>query len=216
MQAFKTIIFDWDGTLHESMVIYYPALMKSIRYLTDQGYISHKTISEEDAKRYIGMNPKDMWKTFLPELDESITSKASQIISEAMIDAIDQRKARLYPQALEILQALKNKGYTLIYLSNSKTYYMNKMREAFGLNRYFDYMICSELYGFMPKKDILASIKHQFEQPMVMVGDRLIDIETGQTHGAKTIGCAYGYGSLDELKHADYIINNLIEILNIL
>lgn len=216
MQHPKTIIFDWDGTLHESMVIYYPALMKSIHYLTDQGYISHKTISEEDAKCYIGMNPKDMWKTFMPELDENITSQASQIVSDTMLDLIVQKKARLYPQALEILQALKNKGYTLIYLSNSKTYYMNKMNESFGLDRYFDHMICSEMYGFMPKKDILASIKHQFEQPIVMVGDRLIDIETGRTNGAKTIGCAYGYGSLDELKHADYVINGLIEILNIL
>ncbi len=216
MQKPQTIIFDWDGTLHESIVIYYPALLKSVDYLKNQGYTLHQSITQDDVKHFIGMNPKDMWRMFMPGLEDDVMLKASQIISDAMLEAIEKNQAQLYPHAREVLQALKNKGYTLIYLSNSKNYYMETMRKAFQLDQYFDEMICSEMYHFLPKKDILAHIKSRLKQPMVMIGDRYLDIETGQSNGAITIGCAYGYGHISEFKDADHVIHDLKEILTIL
>lgn len=212
----RTIIFDWDGTLHESMIIYYPAFMKSLAFLNERGYTLNQRMTPSEVKPYLGMNPREMWQAFLPNGLQEDVKQASQIISQAMIDAIQHHQARLYPYAIEVLHYLKNKGYELVYLSNSKIYYMEMMKEAFHLDTVFDRMICSEMYQFSPKKDILAQMKSELKQPMVMIGDRHIDIETGRYNHAMTIGCAYGYGAMDELNDADHVITDLRELMTIL
>ena len=60
--------------------------------------------------------------------------------------------------------------------------------------------VVAEMYDYIPKKNILQKIKSTLLEPMVMIGDRDIDIETGIFNKIKTIGCNYGYGSLDEFK----------------
>ena len=47
-----------------------------------------------------------------------------------------------------------------------------------------------------------------------MIGDRFHDIETATQNGLKSIGCGYGYGSLEELSAADIIVNSPKEIPN--
>ena len=211
----KTIIFDWDGTLHESMAIYYDAFLESYDNLVKKGYAKPRTFSKEEVSKFLGVNPKDMWTSVLPVLTDEIFTEASQKVSDSMARSIEAKKARLYPQAIEVLTYLKNKGYTLVYLSNSKNYYMEAMRKAFDLDRFFDFYFVSEMYGYIPKKNILERVKPELKGPMVMIGDRDLDIETGRYNTIRTIGCSYGYGSLDEFKDADLVISNLNELLSL-
>ena len=48
----------------------------------------------------------------------------------------------------------------------------------------------------------------------IVIGDRFHDIETATKNGLKSIGCGYGYGSLEELSAADIIVNSPKEIPN--
>lgn len=211
----KTIIFDWDGTLHESMAIYYDAFCKAYDHLVKKGYAKQRIFSKEEVSKFLGVNPKDMWTSVLPLLTDAIFTEASMIVSNEMAKSIEEKKAILYPNAIEVLQYLKDKGYTLVYLSNSKNYYMEAMRNAFNLDRYFDYFYVSEMFQYIPKKNILEKVKSELNAPMVMIGDRHLDIETGVYNKIKTIGCSYGYGSIEELSKADLIISSLKELLTI-
>ena len=40
--------------------------------------------------------------------------------------------------------------------------------------------------------------------------------ELAKKHNLFSIGCSYGYGNYDELKEADYIIENIKDIIHIL
>lgn len=42
----KYIIFDYDGTLHNSIKIYKPAFMTAYDYLVDNGYAKKREFSE--------------------------------------------------------------------------------------------------------------------------------------------------------------------------
>lgn len=216
IKEIKTIIFDWDGTLHESMHIYKPAFLEAHTYLENHGYCPKKTWSDDEIKRYLGMNPKEMWASFEPKLPDEVIQIVSPMISAHMSQAIKQGKARLYDGAIDVLKTLKEKGYHLVYLSNSKTYYMIAMDEAFGLGRYFDLIIASEMYAYLPKKDILNRIKNTLPLTWMVVGDRNVDIEAGMHHDAITVACDYGYGTPDELKDADYHINDIRKLLQII
>lgn len=209
MKDTKTIIFDWDGTLHESMHIYYEAFVCGYQLCVDKNIATPKTWSKDVVKTFLGINPKVLWNELLPYASDEDKQFISKTIGANMLAFIEENKAKLYPETLDVLTYLKNKGYKLIYLSNSNVYYMEAMKKAFNLETYFDQFYVSESFGYIPKKEILAGIKDQLLSPMVMIGDRDLDIETGTYNHIKTIGCLYGYGTKDELKDADLWIESI-------
>ena len=216
MHNIKTIFFDYDGTLHDSMKIYMPAFLKAYDYLVEHKYATKRTWTTSDIKVFLGQNPKEMWESFTPKLDSEIIKIVSQIISKSMEEDIYSNKAVLYDGSIQVLEYLKSKGYKLVYLSNSKNYYLDAHQKSFNLSQYFDKMICSEMYGFIPKKLILEQIKSEFSGEMVMIGDRIHDMESGYHNNIHTIACDYGYGSPEELKDAEFHIQDIRDLLHLI
>ena len=147
----KYIIFDYDGTLHNSIKIYKPSFMKAYDYLVVNGYAKKREFEEEEISKFLGLSAKDMWNTFMPNLPKCEKEKCSSIIGQAMIEYIDKGEAQLYDGAIETLNKLNEYGYKLIFLSNCKYNYMNKHIERFNLDKYFIDFYCSE--------DIIENIK---------------------------------------------------------
>ncbi|MBP3916444.1 HAD family hydrolase [Clostridium sp.] len=212
----KYIIFDYDGTLHNSIKIYKPAFMKAYDYLVANGYAKKREFEEEEISKFLGLSPKDMWNTFMPNLPKCEKEKCSSIIGQAMIEYIDKGEVQLYDCTIETLNKLNEYGYKLIFLSNCKSSYMNKHIEKFNLNKYFIDFYCSEDFHFIPKYEIFKFIKENYQGDFIVVGDRFVDIELAKKHNLFSIGCSYGYGNYDELKEADYIIENIKDIIHIL
>ena len=155
----KYIVFDYDGTLHNSIKIYKPAFIKAYNYLVANGYAKKREFEEEEISKFLGLSAKDMWNTFMPNLPKSEKEKCSSIIGESMIEYIDEGKAQLYDGAIETLNKLNEYGYKLIFLSNCKSSYMNKHIERFNLDKYFIDFYCSEDFDFMPKYEIFGDRK---------------------------------------------------------
>ena len=91
---------------------------------------------------------------------------------------------------------------------------MERHKRVFGLDKYFDDFYCCEQYDFIPKYVIFRKIKPDYTGDFIVIGDRFHDIETATKNGLKSIGCGYGYGSLEELSAADIIVNSPKEIPN--
>ncbi|MGE4342118.1 MAG: HAD family hydrolase [Bacilli bacterium] len=213
---YQTLCFDYDGTIHDSMHIYFNAFIKAYDYLVTHGYQNPKAWSKEEVKVFLGQNPPEMWASFKPEIPQHIIAIVSQLIGEEMKKAILNHEAKLYEGALETLQYLKDKGYQLVYLSNSKIYYMEANKNEFKLDTYFHRFVVSEMFDFIPKKDILAHIKDELPHPILMIGDRIHDIESGLANHIDTVACLYGYGQEKEFVGATYQIRDIRELKNIL
>ena len=212
----KTIFFDYDGTLHNGIKIYAPAFREAYSYLVENNYAPAREWAENEISYWLGFSPMDMWNTFMPNLAEETKITCSGIISSTMKALTDDGKAELYEGSLDVLTYLKNKGYHLIFISNCKNYYKEAHNRMFHLDNYFEELIATEEYGFIPKNEILASIKHRYEKDIAIVGDRIQDIEAGKDNSILTIGCSYGYGSASELQDADIIIRDILELKDIL
>jgi phosphoglycolate phosphatase len=212
----KTIFFDYDGTLHNSIFIYAPAFQKAYDYLVENGFAEKKNWSNKEISYWLGFNPLDMWRTFMPNLREDIRLRCSDIIAEEMKHQIIHGNPVLYEGSLETLDYLKRKGYCLVFISNCKVYYKDCQNKLFGLDKYFDTFICSEQYDFIPKYEILKAIKHNYQEQMIIVGDRIHDIEAGIKNDIPAIGCSYGFALSGELQEADLIINDIKELRNYL
>lgn len=206
------LIFDYDGTLHQSMLTYAPAFRATCKMLADMGYMSAKEYTDDEISYWLGFNSTDMWNNFLPDVLADVKEKARIFLGQDMGNRIENGEGALYPHAEKVLAELKSQGHTLIFLSNCRVKYMERHSRVFGLNRYFDYFYCCEEYDFIPKYQIFRLFSLQHKGQFVVIGDRFHDIETAEKNGLKSIGCGYGYGNPDELAAADIIVDDITEI----
>ena len=206
------LIFDYDGTLHNSMLTYAPAFRDTMKWLSDNGYIAEKEYSDNEISCWLGFNSTDMWNSFHPELDPEIREKARLMLGRDMAERIDNGEGALYDGAEETLSELKKRGYTLIFLSNCRFHYLERHRRVFGLDRFFDHYYCCEAFDFIPKYEIFPKIAPAHKGNFIVIGDRFHDIETAVRNGLPSIGCSYGFGSPEELSGADIIVDSITGI----
>ena len=55
------LIFDYDGTLHDSIQIYALAFRKSYRALVRMGYVPEKQFTDMEISRWLGFTAQEMW-----------------------------------------------------------------------------------------------------------------------------------------------------------
>lgn len=206
------IILDYDGTLHNCLLIYAPAFRGICRILAGEGLIPPHEYTDAEIGSWLGLPSAEMWQTFAPNLPPEQRKRASRYVYTGMIDGIENGKAQLYPGAVETLQALKAAGHRLFFLSNCEHKYMEAHRRAFGLDAYFTAMYCAEDCGWRTKADIFPDIAAAHPGDYLMIGDRHHDIEVATAHDLPSIGCAYGYGAPEELAQASYIAQSVTDI----
>jgi phosphoglycolate phosphatase len=206
------LIFDYDGTLHNSIKIYAPAFRTAYSYLVDNGFANPKEFTDNEIAYWLGFTANDMWNCFLPDLPDQEKKKCSAMIGNELIKLTHKGKAELYPETEHVLQKLKDSGYNLIFLSNCKHAYMEAHIAQFHLDSFFSAFYCSEDFGFIPKYKIFTTIKETFPGDFIVIGDRSHDMEISKMYHLQSIGCLYGYGAITELQCATFQINRLSDI----
>lgn len=210
------VIFDYDGTIHNSIKIYAPAFEQAYEHLVSIGLAKRRKWKETEISHWLGFSSKDMWNAFMPNLPQNYKEQCSQIIGETMLKLIDKGNAQLYPHAIEILEQLQLLGYRLIFLSNCKRSYMKAHMKYFNLEKYFSSFYCTEDFDFQPKYIIFDKIKKNHAGDFIVIGDRFQDMEIAQKHNLKAIGCLYGYGQPLELSYTNMLASEVRDILTFL
>lgn len=211
------LIFDYDGTIHNTMGIYEPAFRKAHSFLIERGLAPDCDVSSERIASWLGMNSVDMWEDFLPGLDAEMSECASQVVAESMTKDISAGKAKWYPGAEEALTKLKEMGYKMVILSNCRISYRDAHSEFFETSRWFDRFYDCESYDFIPKSEIIKKVVEDYGNPdnVAMIGDRGSDMEAGRAVEAKCVGCRYGFGTPEELEGVDAIIDDVSELVEV-
>lgn len=206
------LLFDYDGTLHNCLLIYAPAFRGICEILAAEGLIPRREYTDAEIGAWLGLPSAEMWATFAPELPPKQRQRASRYIYNSMITAIQSGRARLYAGAAATLKKLRDAGHRLFFLSNCEHMYMQAHRAAFHLDDYFTAMYCAEDCGWRTKADIFPDILAAHPGDYLMIGDRRHDMAVAEQHGLPAIGCAYGYGTAAELANADHIAQSVTEI----
>jgi phosphoglycolate phosphatase len=206
------LIFDYDGTIHETLRIYEPAMRDSFCWLFQQYGIKVPEISDRQIASWLGVNSIDTWQLILPDCPENIREEASDHVAAHMAKLVEQGYGKWYDGMREQLVYLKSQGYTMIVLSNCRISYKNAHWNAFAMHELFDKFYDCESFGYLPKEDIFQYIKEEFPGSYIVIGDRFSDIKCAVKNSLKSAGCLYGYGSPDELSDADILISSPKEL----
>lgn len=197
-----TIIFDFDGTLHDSMFIYRIALERGYGELVARGLAPERAFTDEFIMGNIGLTCQEAWSRMCPDLPWSVTADAADRVGQVMDELIDSGRARLFDGVPEMLQQVVDDGHTPVFLSNCRNAYRDAVRRAFGFDRWFDHYYTAEQFDSAPKEVIFETIRQEVPGPYLVVGDRDKDIALAEAHGLPCIGCTYGYALPGELDSA--------------
>jgi phosphoglycolate phosphatase len=212
----RTLIFDWDGTLHNTARLYGSAFRKAYRWLVSQGLAPERVYTDGEVSCYLGMNAPDMWNRFMPQLPQAIKDQASAMIGQEMVSAIQAGRAELYPGAAETLSELRTRGYEMVILSNCKRDYLEAHRAAFQLDQWFQGFYCCQDFQFAPKEEIFPTITQNHPGDFLVIGDRASDLKVAEIHNLPSIACAYGFGTPQEYARGDLVAQRVTDIPKLL
>ena len=204
------LVFDYDGTLHETMRVYKPGIEAAVRWLRSEHGVEASMPSDQRIKKWLGMNTAEMWEDFMPGLPPSLRQEAGRLVGRIMHEEISAGRGRWYPGVREKLDLLRQKGYTMVVLSNCEREYADLNREVFGMDRWVDAFYDCASYGYIAKEEIMKLVAADYGEKsgeqktsvqktgFVVIGDRGSDYAAAKSAGAPFIWCAYGYGSREE------------------
>lgn len=208
------LLFDYDGTLHDSLAIYAPAVRAAYDDLAARGLAVGGPPDQETIRRWIGMAPSEMWDQFQPQLSSQEKQAGGARIGRRMGELVEEGKARLYPGVPQVLDELKKRGVGMLLLSNCPVSYLRAHTACFGLERWFDGLYCGEEFDYRPKYEILPILKRRWPGEFLVIGDREQDMEMARKNQVPAVGCTYGYGSLEELSGATWLAHSPLELLD--
>lgn len=161
--------------------------------------------------------------TVPPDRREEFSRAYAAAAAEEEIAALARGGTELFPGVEDALAALAARGHELMLYSNSATPYFEAVIAAHGLDRFFARTLCLEqaaAAGIAADKSrmVLAMAGAPGDRggrSVVVVGDRVHDVEAGRGAGALTVGCRYGFGAPEEFEAADWVVDGLLELLDI-
>ncbi len=131
------------------------------------------------------------------------------------------KSIQLMPNAKEILEYLRNKGYELVMVTNNSTRWANHLLDRFDLRKYFDHVVVSEEVG--EEKSTTLPFKVALErtglkpEDVVVVGDRSDeDVYGAKMLGMKAVRIRSSVPVFGETREADHEIEDLKELKKIL
>ena len=156
----KAIIFDFWGTLVDQGVN--PSPIRQIKE-TLGIRVSFQEYILPFEKQFMTRDYEDLAEAFTA-VCKIFGREPEKWLVERLVGLWNKNKllAQLYPETIQVLDELKNKGYKLALLSNTDFSSVESLLEKFDLNKYFDVVYLSYKTGFL-KTDKESLIKELFK-----------------------------------------------------
>lgn len=192
----KLLIFDWDGTLCNSLsrISYCVSLAAK-----ENGFILSKST---DPKEVIGLGLYESFQTLFEKAsDEQVTAMCTSY-SRNFIE-LDDDPSPFFDGALNALNDLKKAGYYLAVATGKSRKGLNRALLAKNLSSFFDASRCSDETASKPNPLMLFEILDEIDilpEHAIMIGDTVYDLEMATNAGIASIGVNYGAHSPERFK----------------
>lgn len=209
------ILFDLDGTLTDPKL----GITKSIQYALKAFQIDEPDL--DSLCKYIGPPLRESFHSF-HGFDEAKAEEAVVKYRE-YFSVTGLYENEVYEGIEEMLDRLKKAGKTLMIATSKPEEFARKILQYFKLENYFTDICGATMDSSRSSKE--AVIRYALDKnritdfpAVIMIGDRLHDIEGAKSVGITSMGVLFGYGSREELETAgaDYIAETVEDITQIL
>lgn len=190
MMAYKTALFDMDGTLLDTL----EDLRDSTNHvLREMGYPER---SLEEMRRFVGNGAEMQIRRAVPEeTSEENIAKALRAY-RAYYQGHCRIKTKVYDGLLDMLDALKARGVKTAVVSNKPDAAVKKLSEEYFGGR-MDYAVgAKEGVRCKPYPDMVDDALKALGETRdgaVFIGDSEVDVQTGLNAGLPVIAVSWGF-----------------------
>ena len=213
--SYKYVLFDFDGTISDSapyvMSCFESALLAMGK--TPPG--------RDELIRYVGPPLTETFTRVFGFEGEAL-QETIRLFRAAYAD-IKPNKRDVFPGVSEMLETLKTAGLRLGIATSKREFFARESCKIYEIDHYFDIIAGSSDDDSRSRKDeiILYAMDKMGvtdKRGVLMVGDRLYDVEGAEIAGIDALGILYGYGSRKELEDADakYIAETAADAVKII
>ena len=214
MNNYKLYIFDWDGTLMDSV----GRIVSSMQAAAEMTNVPKPSI--EDAKGIIGLS--------LAKGIQQLFPKANEVQREAIFHnykkqylEINTTPSILFDHTLELLTALKAQDKMLAIATGKARNGLERIWEETQTKHFFHSSRTADDAESKPHPDMIQQLLNEFNvQPheAVMIGDSNFDLQMAQSAGIARIGVTMGAGSKASLSAFEpkAIVDSIYELADLI
>jgi len=173
----KAIIFDWDGTLCQTLGLWIEAYRNALA-------LHGNTLSPQDVSQYF-LHGHDGVSGRYPRLDyDALMVDVYEIVTRNLC------QAPLYDNASETLQRLTKRGVSVALVSTSARQVLRSGLEIHGLGQYFRSVLSGDdVTNIKPHPEPFQKTLHKLgadPESTLVIGDNRTDIQAGRAAGTQT------------------------------
>jgi len=191
----KLIIFDWDGTIMDSISFISQCLVNSFEKL------NFESLSEERAKSIIGLGLVDALEALTPGMSQENRSDLLKTYKE-FFHANVEGSVQPYSFVHEGLELLSKQNHFLAVATGKSRAGLEKDFDRSGLRKYFHASKTIDDCRSKPDPQMIHDLMNEFNvlpENTVMVGDTTYDMDMAINAGVRRVASAYGAHSEESL-----------------
>ena len=199
---YKLLIFDWDGTLADSIGRIVTSMQEAARRA------GRAERDDEAIKGIIGLGLPEAILTLYPDMAPEQVIAFRQHYANTYI-ALDAEPSPLFVGVVESLEAFRAQGYRLAVATGKARRGLDRVLKAHGWERFFDVTRAADETASKPDplmlNQILAHCDMRPEQAL-MVGDASFDLLMARNAGIDSVAVSYGAQSIERLRDFDPVL----------
>ena len=195
MRDYELLVFDWDGTLVDSI----GRIVAAMHAATDRCGLER--CSDEAVKGIIGLALPEAIAVLYPALVPAEVDRLRLMYSECYV-LLDQQPSPLFPGVEQGLLAFREQGYRLAVATGKTRRGLQRILDALGWEDFFDITRCADETASKPDPLMLHEILQHCgvtAERALMVGDSSFDLLMAQRAGMDAVAVGYGAQTLAAL-----------------
>jgi len=210
MRSKQLIIFDWDGTLMDSI----NHIVDSMRYAIQA--MDLETRTTEQLRDIIGLGMKEAIFRLYPDQQTSdFANQFSAAYRENFF--IEQAPQSLFDGVENTLQSLIDQDYLLAVATSKSRHGLDKVMSQTGLAEYFVTSRCADETRSKPHPQMLLEILESQQiaaEDAMMIGDTEYDLEMAVQARVLPVGVSYGVHTIERLNKYNpaHILDNITHL----
>lgn len=196
MPDYELLIFDWDGTLADSVA----RIVESVRRAA---YILDLAPPGDAAIRgIIGLGLPEAIAALYPHLDRVAVERYRQAYADHYL-TLDVTPPSLFPGVVEGLEALRGAGYRLAVATGKSRRGLQRVLAGHGWLDYFEVTRCADETASKPDPRMLHEILAHCgvdAGSALMIGDATFDLQMARSAGMDAVAVGYGAQPLERLR----------------
>ena len=212
MKKYSCVIFDWDGTLMNSM----QKISECIRTAAIE--VDLPVPSDQQARDIIGLSLDDAMQKLFGRVN---SEKTQEMVERYKQHFVEQNKTPqpLYEGVLEGLEELSQAGAFLCVATGKARQGLERVLSAESMHDFFIYTRCADESRSKPNPQMIFDILDYIalsKNDCLMVGDTEYDMKMAINAGIDAVGLAYGAHSEERLydSGAMTVFNDFQELMH--